>query len=123
MFSSGTLALRGAEVPVPFLLIRHPEGDVVVDGGNPLAVARDVRAHWGEPGRVAGGLDQADRAIAGVIEVVALERLKALTQLIAHPQRGRRGASGSAVSWHGEVTLSAGTTGYSSQPGRTSPVS
>lgn len=48
MFTSGTLALRGAEVPVPFFLIRHPEGDVVVDGGNPLAVARDVRAHWGE---------------------------------------------------------------------------
>jgi N-acyl homoserine lactone hydrolase len=46
-FSSGTLGLGGFEVPVPFYLIRHPEGDVIVDGGNPLAVARDAHAHWG----------------------------------------------------------------------------
>lgn len=46
-FSSGTLEVGGFEVPVPFFLIRHPQGDVVVDGGNPLAVARDARAHWG----------------------------------------------------------------------------
>lgn len=47
LFSSGTLEVGGIEVPVPFFLVRHPEGDIVVDGGNPLAVARDARAHWG----------------------------------------------------------------------------
>ena len=47
LFDSGTLALGGVEVPVPFYLLRHPQGDVIVDGGNPLAVARDPRAHWG----------------------------------------------------------------------------
>jgi glyoxylase-like metal-dependent hydrolase (beta-lactamase superfamily II) len=47
LFDSGTLALNGVEVPVPFFLIHHPDGDVIVDGGNPLAVARDPRAHWG----------------------------------------------------------------------------
>ena len=47
LFDSGTLALGGDEVPVPFFLLRHPDGDVVVDGGNPAAVARDPRAHWG----------------------------------------------------------------------------
>ena len=47
LFDSGTLALGGVEVPVPFFLLRHPEGQVIVDGGNPLAVARDPRAHWG----------------------------------------------------------------------------
>ena len=47
LFTSGTLALAGNEVPVPFYLIRHPQGDVIVDGGNPLAVAYDARAHWG----------------------------------------------------------------------------
>jgi N-acyl homoserine lactone hydrolase len=47
LFSSGTLGLGGTEVPVPFYLIRHPHGDVIVDGGNPLTVARDPRAHWG----------------------------------------------------------------------------
>jgi glyoxylase-like metal-dependent hydrolase (beta-lactamase superfamily II) len=47
LFDSGTLAVGGFEVPVPFFLIRHPEGDVIVDGGNPLAVARDPHTHWG----------------------------------------------------------------------------
>lgn len=47
LFDSGTLALSGAEVPVPFFLLRHPRGLVVVDGGNPLAVARNPRGHWG----------------------------------------------------------------------------
>ncbi len=48
LFDSGTLALGDVEVPVPFYLLRHPQGGVVVDGGNPLAVARDPRGHWGE---------------------------------------------------------------------------
>ncbi len=47
LFESGTLGLGGLEVPVPFFLLRHPQGDVLVDGGNPLAVARDPHAHWG----------------------------------------------------------------------------
>ena len=47
LFDSGTLALGGVEVPVPFFLLRHPEGVIVVDGGNPLAAARDPREHWG----------------------------------------------------------------------------
>jgi glyoxylase-like metal-dependent hydrolase (beta-lactamase superfamily II) len=47
LFDSGTLALNDVAVPVPFFLIRHPEGDAIVDGGNPLAVARDPHAHLG----------------------------------------------------------------------------
>jgi N-acyl homoserine lactone hydrolase len=47
LFDSGTLALNGVEVPVPFYLVRHPAGTVVIDGGNPLAVAQDARRHWG----------------------------------------------------------------------------
>jgi N-acyl homoserine lactone hydrolase len=47
LFDSGTLGLGGVEVPVPFFLIRHPRANILVDGGNPLAVARDPHAHWG----------------------------------------------------------------------------
>jgi N-acyl homoserine lactone hydrolase len=67
MFDSGTLGLGGVEVPVPFFLIRHPQGDVVVDGGNPLAVARDPRAHWG--------------ALADVFEVHMTEEQHCVAQL------------------------------------------
>lgn len=47
LFSSGTLVFAGFEVPIPFFLLRHPQGDVVVDGGNTLAIARDPREHLG----------------------------------------------------------------------------
>jgi N-acyl homoserine lactone hydrolase len=47
LFDSGTLGLGGVEVPVPFFVIRHPRANILVDGGNPLAVARDPHAHWG----------------------------------------------------------------------------
>jgi len=35
------------EIPMPWFLLIHPEGNVVIDGGNTLAVARDPK-HWGE---------------------------------------------------------------------------
>jgi len=67
LFDSGTLGLDGVEVPVPFFLIRHPQGDVLVDGGNPLAVARDPHAHWG--------------ALADVFEVHMTEEQHSVAQL------------------------------------------
>ncbi len=48
LFDSGTIGLADLQVPVPFFLIRHPEGNVLIDGGNPLEVARDARAYWGK---------------------------------------------------------------------------
>jgi N-acyl homoserine lactone hydrolase len=47
LFTSGTLVFSGFEVPVPFFVLRHPDGDVIVDGGNPLAVAQNPHAHLG----------------------------------------------------------------------------
>lgn len=47
LLDSGTIRLAGLQVPVAFFFIRHPEGNVVIDGGNPLEVARDARAYWG----------------------------------------------------------------------------
>ncbi len=35
------------EIPVPWYLIRHPKGDVVIDGGIPIEAAKDPHKHWG----------------------------------------------------------------------------
>jgi N-acyl homoserine lactone hydrolase len=70
LFSSGTLGLGGFEVPVPFYLIRHEQGDVIVDGGNPLAVARDPHAHWGK--------------LADIFEVHMTEEQHCVAQLRQH---------------------------------------
>jgi glyoxylase-like metal-dependent hydrolase (beta-lactamase superfamily II) len=79
MFDSGTLGLGGVEVPVPFFLIRHARGDVVVDGGNPLAVARDPHAHWGA---------LADRFVVHMTEeqhcVAQLRRLGVAPESVGH---------------------------------------
>jgi N-acyl homoserine lactone hydrolase len=78
LFSSGTLVFAGFEVPVPFFLLRHPQGDVIVDGGNPLAVARDPHAHLGP--------------LADVFEVHMTEDDHCVAQL------ERRGVNTSAIS-------------------------
>src|ERR1700730_18333942 len=36
------------EVPVPWYLIEHPRGLVVIDGGNAAECATDAHGHWGE---------------------------------------------------------------------------
>jgi len=35
------------EIPVPWFLIKHPRGNIVIDGGNAIETAIDKRAHWG----------------------------------------------------------------------------
>lgn len=38
---------RPFEIPVPFFLITHPKGHVVIDGGTPVECASDAKGHWG----------------------------------------------------------------------------
>jgi glyoxylase-like metal-dependent hydrolase (beta-lactamase superfamily II) len=58
MFQTGTLRTKlkyikmnqgesDYEIPVPWFLIKHPKGNVVIDGGNAAEVAIDKRTHWG----------------------------------------------------------------------------
>lgn len=59
-FSSGTITcpthsikLNQVEqteivIPIPWYLITHDKGHVLIDGGNPAAVAVDPVAHWGD---------------------------------------------------------------------------
>jgi N-acyl homoserine lactone hydrolase len=60
MFESGTLKCHVEnikmnqglgeehEIPVPWFLVEHPGGLVVIDGANAAECAEDPRAHWGE---------------------------------------------------------------------------
>lgn len=58
MFQTGTLKTKTKyikmnqseepfEIPVPWFLIKHPQGNVVIDGGNAVETAIDKRGHWG----------------------------------------------------------------------------
>lgn len=59
MFQTGTLRTKvkyikmnqgdgDIEIPVPWFLIKHPQGNVVIDGGNAIEAAIDKRGHWGK---------------------------------------------------------------------------
>lgn len=58
MFQTGTLRTKTKfikmnqgeeplEIPVPWFLLKHPQGNVVIDGGNAIEAAIDKRGHWG----------------------------------------------------------------------------
>lgn len=58
MFQTGTLRTKlkyikmnqgesDFEIPVPWFLIKHPQGNVVIDGGNAIEAAIDKRGYWG----------------------------------------------------------------------------
>lgn len=58
MFQTGTLRTKlkyikmnqgeeDFEIPVPWFLIKHPAGNIVIDGGNAVEAAIDKRGHWG----------------------------------------------------------------------------
>lgn len=59
MFQTGTLRTKTKfikmnqgeddfEIPVPWFLIKHPKGNIVIDGGNAIETALDKRGHWGD---------------------------------------------------------------------------
>eukprot|EP01034_Spumella_vulgaris_P003218 gene3218-4155_t len=59
MFQTGTLRTKvkyikmnqgdgDIEIPVPWFLIKHPQGNVVIDGGNAVEAAIDKHGHWGK---------------------------------------------------------------------------
>lgn len=35
------------EIPVPWYLITHPKGNVIIDGGNAVECVKDPKGHWG----------------------------------------------------------------------------
>src|SRR4051794_31861046 len=40
------------EIPVPWFLLAHPRGNVVLDGGTAAECAADRRGHWGDAAEV-----------------------------------------------------------------------
>jgi glyoxylase-like metal-dependent hydrolase (beta-lactamase superfamily II) len=36
------------DIPVPWFLIKHPKGNVIIDGGNAVEAAIDKRGYWGD---------------------------------------------------------------------------
>lgn len=59
MFNTGVLkckennikmnaSLDPYEIPVPWFFIKHPKGNIIIDGGNAVECATDARNYWGD---------------------------------------------------------------------------
>lgn len=36
------------EIPVPWFFIKHPKGNIIIDGGNAVECAANARNYWGD---------------------------------------------------------------------------
>ena len=64
---------RPYTIPLQAYLIRHPDGDVLIDGGMPLAACRDPRGHMGDLYEVMQPEVSADRHIVAQLEGIGVD--------------------------------------------------
>jgi N-acyl homoserine lactone hydrolase len=60
-------------VPVPWFVITHPKGNVVIDGGNAAEVATDPAGHWGDVAQVYEPLMGEDDACVPALEAAGID--------------------------------------------------
>lgn len=85
MFDSGTLKTQMQnikmnqglgeefEVPVPWYLITHPRGHILIDGGNAAAVAEDAGRHWGAVSEVYQPIMTPEQAVIPRLQAAGIE--------------------------------------------------
>lgn len=84
MFSSGSLktttnaikmnqGFAPMEIPVPWFLITHPKGNIVIDGGCAAEVAWDPQGHWGKSCEVYWPVMREDEACLPALRKIGLD--------------------------------------------------
>jgi glyoxylase-like metal-dependent hydrolase (beta-lactamase superfamily II) len=111
MFESGTLKCHVEnikmnqglgeeyEIPVPFYLITHPKGNVVIDGGNAPQCAEDPKAHWGDVSAVYWPEMTPEQACVPQIESVGVDPASVKWILQSHLHLDHTGALASLDSF------------------------
>src|SRR5579871_3853156 len=59
--------------PVPWYLVTHPRGNVVIDGGNAPEVAVDARKHWGRITEMSDAIMRPEEAILPTMEATGFD--------------------------------------------------
>ncbi len=72
--------------PVPWFLLTHPRGNVVIDGGNAPEVAVDAAKHWGEITKMSTAIMSPDQALVPSLARigVGLETIRWVVQSHLH---------------------------------------
>jgi N-acyl homoserine lactone hydrolase len=81
------------EIPVPFYLITHPKGNVIIDGGNaPQCAAGDPHDHWGDVADVYYPVMTPEQACVPQIESVGVDPASIKWVLQSHLHLDHTGA-------------------------------
>jgi N-acyl homoserine lactone hydrolase len=106
MFQSGTLKCHVEnikmnqglgeeyEIPVPWFLIEHPRGLVVIDGGNAAECAEDPEKHWGATTQVYWPVMQPEQACVPAIKAAGFDPSDVRYVLNSHLHLDHTGALG-----------------------------
>ena len=82
------------EIPVPWYLVTHPRGNVVIDGGIAREAARDARERWGAVAEVFQPLlDESETCLAQVV-AMGVDPASVKVVLLSHLHLDHTGAIG-----------------------------
>lgn len=82
------------EIPVPWYLITHPKGNVVIDGGCAVECALDPVAHWGPITEVYWPVMSADEGCVAALEGMGIAAESVRYVLQSHLHLDHTGATG-----------------------------
>jgi glyoxylase-like metal-dependent hydrolase (beta-lactamase superfamily II) len=82
------------EIPVPWFLIQHPKGNVVIDGGNAAEILGDPYAHWGGATDAYYPTMTAEQTCVNELVRIGIEPQKVSYVLFSHLHLDHTGAAG-----------------------------
>lgn len=106
MFTTGALGCRyhdvylneridsPYEIPVPWYLVRHPRGNVVIDGGIPVEAVRDPAGRWGDVAKIFQPRASVEDTCLTQLAAQGIEAESVKTVLLSHLHLDHTGAIG-----------------------------
>ncbi|PTQ56762.1 MAG: N-acyl homoserine lactone hydrolase [Candidatus Carbobacillus altaicus] len=82
------------EIPVPWFLITHPKGNVIIDGGNAVEVAHDPFKHWGEIANVYWPVMKPEEGVEAALQQIGISKESVRYVLQSHLHLDHTGAIG-----------------------------
>jgi glyoxylase-like metal-dependent hydrolase (beta-lactamase superfamily II) len=80
------------EIPVPWFLIEHPNGLVVIDGGNAAECATDAKGHWGDISDVYWPVMEPEQACVPALQKAGFDPADVVYVLQSHLHLDHTGA-------------------------------
>ncbi|MXV38055.1 MBL fold metallo-hydrolase [Flavobacteriaceae bacterium Ap0902] len=87
-------SLEPYEIPVPWYLITHPKGHIIIDGGNAVECATNPKEHWGAITEVYWPVMKEEEGCVNVIKALGIDPHDIKYVLQSHLHLDHTGATG-----------------------------